>query len=77
MTLNVASQLKGGQLCGGMCAFFDHSGGATGMTTFTITKSNLTTYWAGGFTCVANADIPPRAITTSKVRFGSWTEVVR
>ena len=73
MTLNVVSQLKGAQLCGGACAFFDHSN--------TLTQFSLGTgpsgYWAAGFACVSNADVPPRAITSTKVRFGAWSEVVR
>jgi hypothetical protein len=68
--------LTGAQICGGICAFFDHT---TATTSFSIASTG-TSQWSAGFMCLSGADIAPDIVTSSSLNSGGrrkWTEVVQ
>ena len=69
--------LLNAQICGGICAFFDHT---TASTTFSIIKIADTSQWSAGFMCLSGADITPIPVTSTSLNAGgtrNWTEVVQ
>jgi hypothetical protein len=54
LSLRPTTPLYGVQLCGGICAYFDHSSG-TSTTSFTATNTS-TQQWAAGMTCLSNVN---------------------
>lgn len=74
------SVTNGAVICGGTCAFFDHT--SAGKTEFQLASSNLpdgTDYWAAGFVCLKNVGEPSALLGGSgaKVIPGIWREVVK
>jgi hypothetical protein len=68
--------LSAAQVCGGICAFFDHT---TATTSFSIATTG-TSQWSAGFMCLSGADITPNVITSTSLNAGGqrkWTEVVQ
>lgn len=69
--------LNGAQLCGGICAFFDHSS-ASATTNFTVGISE-TNQWASGMTCLSGVDtatITGLIGAGEKVKTARWREQV-
>lgn len=66
--------LLNAQLCGGTCAFFDHS---SPTTAFLIDRPANTDYWASGFACLSGADLPAISSLGSSVQSANWLEVIR
>ena len=73
---NPATALNGAQICGGACAFFDHT---SATTNFSIVKPAETDSWASGFICVSGADLAPVIGSTGSAPplATSWHEVVK
>lgn len=70
--------LSGAQVCGGICAFFDHSS-ASAVTTFTITIPS-TQQWAAGMTCLSGVDTSSITGLIGEgivVKATNWRELVR
>jgi hypothetical protein len=71
--------LKGATICGGACAFFDHTLDATDNSKqrFEITyKTGNTAQWAAGFVCLSGVDIEPTPIESVKASPRKWSEIV-
>jgi Tfp pilus assembly protein PilX len=67
--------LVGAQICGGTCAFFDHTNPET---TFTVTKPAKQDYFASGFICISGADKTPVAISVgTTIELDRWREIVK
>ena len=61
-------------VCGGTCAFFDHTGAST-KTGFSIIKSAGTSQWASGFMCLAGVDATNiKEITNISIKPTNWYE---
>ena len=72
---NPSTALNGAQICGGTCAFFDHT---SATTNFSIVKPAETDSWASGFICVSGADLAPVIGSTgSALNATTWSEVVK
>lgn len=72
------ARLIDNQICGGICAFFNHQSGATGTTKFTVGIVD-TDQWAGGMACLKGVD--PSTIeglygTDVSVTQTGWHELV-
>lgn len=74
-----AFPLSDAHVCGGTCAFFDHSTTGARTTYFSIPYSAETNgYWAAGFICLSGANQIPSVVKSSTVARGkTWTEVVQ
>lgn len=68
--------LDNATICGGTCAFFDHSIPTT-TTAFSIGRPANTDYWASGFACLSGADLPAISSLGSSVQSANWLEVIR
>lgn len=74
-----AIPLNNAQICGGTCAFFDHSATGTRTTQFRIPDhSGVDYYWSAGFICLSGANQAPTVIKSrTNVTSRAWTEVVQ
>lgn len=71
-----ATPLSGANVCGGICAYFNHGAAAT--TNFTVGVSN-TSQWAAGMTCLKGVDtstIQGLTGTSAGAKATTWHEVV-
>jgi hypothetical protein len=71
--------LQNAKICGGTCAFFDHTQTATDHSgqSYAMTSLNSNTaQWASGFVCLANIDVVPTAIVSVKATPRVWSETV-
>ena len=72
-----AVRLVGSQVCGGICAFFDH---ATNANTTFVLDLEYTKQWASGMICLSGVDkgsIKGLTGTNPSIRATSWHEKVR
>jgi hypothetical protein len=77
LTARPTKPLLDAQICGGICAFFNHAA-ASAQTSFTIGITG-TSQWAAGMTClngVDTASIVALTGTSATVQATSWTEPV-
>lgn len=71
--------LSDAHVCGGTCAFFDHSATGARTTYFRIPYSAATNgYWAAGFICLSGANQLPLVVKSrTEILRKTWTEVVQ
>lgn len=65
--------LENATICGGTCAFFNHTNATTA---FTIGKPANTDYWSSGFACIYGANPAPELVLKPTVKTANWREVV-
>ncbi len=77
LSQRTSKPLAGAQLCGGICAFFDHSS-ASALTNLTVNTTN-TVHWAAGFTCLRGVDknAIKKLIVGDSVKPASWYQTVK
>lgn len=79
-TVSVAPNqaLNNATICGGTCAFFDHTSATTDFSILRAAGSE-TEHWASGFICLSGADIAPVIGSTGSAPpvATSWHEVVK
>ncbi len=69
--------LSGAQLCGGICAFFDHSS-ASALSNLVVSTTD-TDQWAAGFTCLRGVDknAIKKLIVGDSVKPAAWYQTVK
>lgn len=77
LSQRTSKPLAGAQLCGGICAFFDHSS-ASALTNLTVNTTN-TVHWAAGFTCLRGVDknAIKKLIVGDSVNPSAWYQTVK
>jgi hypothetical protein len=75
-----STRLVAAKICGGACAFFDHTqdpqDNSKQTFSLTYTSSVKAAQWGAGFVCLSGIDTMPTPITSVKVTGKTWSETV-